>query len=198
MNPLSCEAVNFALKSHLMSVKSIKICLEESSVEDKSLLDVIFLMLDYHDIENIETNTKYGDLEKSLASDLSVQTAKAFRLYSTGQINEAFQITDEIVSKYGYYDDCLLIYIGCLVEMKKTVDLYELSHKLVTLSPENEITWYCIGCYYYCAGQHQLARKYFYKCTTVNPNFGYGWLAYGHSLSFDREHDQAMNCYLRA
>ena len=98
--------------------------------------------------------------------------------------------------------------------MKKTVDLYELSHKLVTLSPENEITWYCIGCYYYCAGQHQLARKYFCKfkncsytftqseyldkCTTVNPNFGYGWLAYGHSLSFDTEHDQAMNCYLRA
>ena len=51
MNPLSCEAVNFALKSHLMSVKSIKACLEESSVDDKSLLDVIFLMLDYHDIE---------------------------------------------------------------------------------------------------------------------------------------------------
>ena len=51
MNPLSCEAVNFALKSHLMSVRSIKTCLEESSVDDKSLLDVIFLMLDYHDIE---------------------------------------------------------------------------------------------------------------------------------------------------
>jgi hypothetical protein len=35
------------------------------------------------------------------------------------------------------------------------------------------------------------------KCTSINAGFGEGWLAYGHSLYYVDEHEQAMNCYLR-
>ncbi|KAL3100364.1 hypothetical protein niasHS_001667 [Heterodera schachtii] len=32
----------------------------------------------------------------------------------------------------------------------------------------------------------------------MNSGFGEGWLAYGHALFYMEEHEQAMNCYLRA
>jgi tetratricopeptide (TPR) repeat protein len=41
-------------------------------------------------------------------------------------------------------------------------------------------------------------ENFFHKSVSLNPNFGYGWLAHGHALSYDKEHEQAMNCYLRA
>uniref|UniRef100_A0A914Y6Q9 Uncharacterized protein n=1 Tax=Panagrolaimus superbus TaxID=310955 RepID=A0A914Y6Q9_9BILA len=82
--------------------------------------------------------------------------------------------------------------------MNKMVQLYELSHKLIEMEPERESTYYAIGCYYYIAEQYGAARKFFHKSVSINPNFGYGWLAHGHALSFDKEHEQAMNCYLRA
>ena len=31
----------------------------------------------------------------------------------------------------------------------------------------------------------------------MNSGFGEGWLAYGHTLFYVEEHEQAMNCYLR-
>lgn len=35
------------------------------------------------------------------------------------------------------------------------------------------------------------------KCTIMNPLFGEGWIAFGHVLTAESEHEQAMNCYLR-
>jgi hypothetical protein len=42
-----------------------------------------------------------------------------------------------------------------------------------------------------------LKDKFLDKCTTMNSGFGEGWLAYGHTLFYIDEHEQAMNCYLR-
>jgi hypothetical protein len=36
------------------------------------------------------------------------------------------------------------------------------------------------------------------KSTTMNASFGEGWVAYGHILYYSEEHEQAMNCFLRA
>lgn len=36
------------------------------------------------------------------------------------------------------------------------------------------------------------------KSTTINAGFGEGWVAYGHVLFYSEEHEQAMNCFLRA
>lgn len=53
MNPLSSEAVMFALKSHLLPVKSIRETLVGAKIkpDEKPLIDVIYLLLDYHSKE---------------------------------------------------------------------------------------------------------------------------------------------------
>uniref|UniRef100_A0A914YVZ5 Uncharacterized protein n=1 Tax=Panagrolaimus superbus TaxID=310955 RepID=A0A914YVZ5_9BILA len=54
MNPLSSEAVTFALKSQLLPIRKIRETLDlckNFKAEDKSLMDVIYLLLDYHSKE---------------------------------------------------------------------------------------------------------------------------------------------------
>jgi imidazoleglycerol phosphate synthase glutamine amidotransferase subunit HisH len=39
---------------------------------------------------------------------------------------------------------------------------------------------------------------HFSKATTLDSNFTYAWLAFGHSFSMEKEHDQAMAAYCTA
>ncbi|CAK5085406.1 unnamed protein product [Meloidogyne enterolobii] len=133
-----------------------------------------------------------------LSDDLSFQSANSFRLYSQGNVREAYNITSTIMHEFGYYSKCFLVHIGCLVHLSKTSELYQLGHSMVKLQPEREITWYTVGCYYYATGQYTTAKKFLNKCTTMNSGFGEGWIAYGHTLFYIDEHEQAMNSYLRA
>uniref|UniRef100_A0A0M3JBK8 Cell division cycle protein 16 homolog (inferred by orthology to a human protein) n=1 Tax=Anisakis simplex TaxID=6269 RepID=A0A0M3JBK8_ANISI len=84
-----------------------------------------------------------------------------------------------------------------LVHLRKSDELFMLSHKLVDNQPDHEFTWYAVGCYYYVIGQFGAAKNFLNKCITMNSSFGEGWLAFGHVLSAESEHEQAMNCYLR-
>uniref|UniRef100_A0A0N5AB37 TPR_REGION domain-containing protein n=1 Tax=Syphacia muris TaxID=451379 RepID=A0A0N5AB37_9BILA len=96
------------------------------------------------------------------------------------------------------FKDCLLVHIATLVLLQKHQDLFILGHKLVDTLPDNELSWYTVGCYYYSIRNYALAKNFFNKCTMMKPSFGEGWLAFGHVLTAESEHEQATNCYLRA
>uniref|UniRef100_A0A914CKR6 Uncharacterized protein n=1 Tax=Acrobeloides nanus TaxID=290746 RepID=A0A914CKR6_9BILA len=196
-NPYSKEAVQLALSSKLLSPEQIRLLLRQSTDPNNPVLDIIRLVLDYHNPQ-ADLPKESQSLQQALSEDLSFKAAYASRLYNDEQIDEAYKVSAELVHKFGFYMDCFLIYVACLVELKKTNELYIIGHRLVELHSEREITWYTVGCYYYATGQFSAAKKFLNKCTTMNPSFGEGWLAFGHALSQDKEHEQAMNCYLRA
>ena len=52
------------------------------------------------------------------------------------------------------------------------------------------MAWYAVGCYYYTAGQHGNARRYFGKATSLDDNFAPAWLAFGHAFAAQDESDQ--------
>ena len=52
------------------------------------------------------------------------------------------------------------------------------------------MAWYAVGCYYYAAGQHANARRYFGKATSLDDAFAPAWLAFGHAFSAQDESDQ--------
>lgn len=59
--------------------------------------------------------------------------------------------------------DCLLIHIAALVQLRKFEDLFILAHQLVDSQPDNEVSWYTVGCYYYSIGQLGAAKNFFSK-----------------------------------
>ncbi|VDM38787.1 unnamed protein product [Toxocara canis] len=135
---------------------------------------------------------------EALNEDFSVRTAKAIQYYRIGDIYQANKISTQVLEDAGMFQDCILVHVATLVQLRKSDELFILAHQLVDNQPDNELSWYTVGCYYYSIGQLGSAKNFLNKCTTMNSSFGEGWLAFGHVLSAESEHEQAMNCFLRA
>lgn len=129
----------------------------------------------------------------------------------------------------------LSVHVSCMVELKLKSQLFNFSHEMVSLYPNNAISWYSVACYYYLLKNYEGsshppsshgcslvvlsyvltsstticeepcflvdfywllpldARLYFNKCTICDPNFGPGWLGWGHSFAVEGEHDQVCS-----
>ncbi|XP_063367392.1 cell division cycle protein 16 homolog [Cydia amplana] len=87
---------------------------------------------------------------------------------------------------------------ACLVELKKSAELFAFAHTLVDAYPNSWTSWFAVGCYYYLIGKNELARRYLSKAKSLEPGAGCAWLAQGHSFAADNEHDQAMAAYFKA
>lgn len=139
------------------------------------------------------------DREKGLLSNnSSMLAAKAERLYYSAYFVDAYHLTSKILKREEFHSDCLIVHICLLVKLDKTNELFKLAHKLVDTYPDSHVSWYAVACYYVAIGNCEAAKRFFHKCTLLDPQFGEGWIGYGHSFAVEQEHDQAMNCYVKA
>jgi anaphase-promoting complex subunit 6 len=60
------------------------------------------------------------------------------------------------------------------------------------------VSWFGVGCYYYCIGKFDAARRFFHKATNMDPSLAVAWLGFGHSFAAQDESDQAMAAYRTA
>jgi anaphase-promoting complex subunit 6 len=60
-----------------------------------------------------------------------------------------------------YNTTILVVHISCLVELNLKNELFYLAHKLVDENPENFLSWYTVGAYYYLIGNNEKTRRYF-------------------------------------
>jgi len=88
--------------------------------------------------------------------------------------------------------------VATLVALSKTTELFTIAHKLIDSFPDLLISWYAVACYYYSIENYEAAKRFFHKCTLLDAQHGGSWIGYGHSFAVEQEHDQAMNCYVKA
>ncbi|KAJ0177638.1 hypothetical protein K1T71_006511 [Dendrolimus kikuchii] len=93
---------------------------------------------------------------------------------------------------------CVEVRTACLVELKRSADLFAFAHTLVDAYPNAWTSWFAVGCYYYVIGKSEFARRYLSKAKSLEPGAGCVWLAYAHSFAQEKEHDQAMAAYFKA
>ncbi|XP_059489771.1 cell division cycle protein 16 homolog isoform X2 [Neocloeon triangulifer] len=146
------------------------------------------------DVRYLESSDPRFQLSKSL----DCRAWQAERLYYNCDYHQCLDVTNNILKTDPYHPGCLPVHIGCLVQFNKANDLFQLAHRLVKLYPEEAISWYAVGCYYFVIGKSDPARRYLSKATMIDQLFGPAWLAYGHSFASENEHDQAMAAYFRA
>ncbi|PAV91360.1 hypothetical protein WR25_12622 [Diploscapter pachys] len=132
------------------------------------------------------------------AQDPRTMTKQAEEIYAKGDAANAYDITRQIVEKFGFYRDCMLLHINCLAQLDDSDALFLLSQRLVDSKPEDAYSWYAVALYYYTTKQYGLAKNYMAKATSINSRFGEAWLAFGHILAASCDSEQAQNCYLRA
>ena len=86
--------------------------------------------------------------------------------------------------------------MACACELNKKNDLFLLGHKLVEAHPSKAVSWFAVGCYYYCIKQYDSAERYFQKATGMEKDFAPAWIGYGHAFASQDESDQAMAAYV--
>ncbi|CAG9580060.1 unnamed protein product [Danaus chrysippus] len=130
-----------------------------------------------------------------LARSRSAEAAESRgrRLAAGGRWGEALKALDEA----GPWS-CAEVRAACLVELKRSSELFAFAHALVDSYPQAWTAWYAVGCYYYLIGKSEFARRYLSKACSLEAGAGCVWLAYGHSFAADNEHDQAMAAYFKA
>ena len=137
-------------------------------------------------------------LEHTMKNNLCLQVALAERHFYNCDYLACHQISVAVMKKDPFHDIALPIHISCLVELKKSNDLFLLAHRLVELYPEWAVAWFAVGSYYFLIGKQETARRYLSRATQLDRVFGPAWLAYGHSFALENEHDQAIAAYFKA
>ncbi|CAJ0960657.1 unnamed protein product, partial [Mesorhabditis belari] len=123
---------------------------------------------------------------------------QAQQQFNNNNVNAAYAYTKTIIKEYGLYRPALLVHLNCAASVKDTSSLFLLGHELVDRCPNDEISWYAVAMYYFMIGNNAAAKNFMNKATMMNSAFGEAWVAFGHILSAENEHEQAMNCYLKA
>ncbi|KAJ3257022.1 anaphase promoting complex subunit cdc16 [Boothiomyces macroporosus] len=107
----------------------------------------------------------------------------------------AYDILKEALQDCEHNMELLVPYIICLSQTMKINVLFVLVHELVDLFPKSCVSWFGVGVYYYHIGKYIEARR---KTVQMNPHFGPGWIAFGHSFSLEGEYDSAISTYSSA
>lgn len=92
----------------------------------------------------------------------------------------------------------LALYIGSMVKLKLSQELFYLGHQLVSNTPNDAYSWYCVGCYYFSCNKLDAAHKYIKRCLKKDPQLYLGWILLGHILSLQEESEQAVAAYRSA
>uniref|UniRef100_A0AC35UC73 TPR_REGION domain-containing protein n=1 Tax=Rhabditophanes sp. KR3021 TaxID=114890 RepID=A0AC35UC73_9BILA len=137
-------------------------------------------------------------LKMELEEDIDMRSLAALKHFNSGDSHQALTITEDLFKKYGSGTNLFYLHLAILTHLKKSSLLYEIAHDLVDKSPENELAWYAVGCYYLTIENWFAAKNFFHKAIQINSNFGAAWIAMGHANSLSGEHGQSLNCYSKA
>eukprot|EP00117_Sycon_ciliatum_P005401 scpid53756/ scgid9361/ Cell division cycle protein 16 homolog; Anaphase-promoting complex subunit 6; CDC16 homolog; Cyclosome subunit 6 len=135
---------------------------------------------------------------EGLESSSDVVACQALQAYTKYDVHSALDSSNLVLDRDPLHPFCLLVHLGCLVALEKKNELFALAHEAVQDFPEQATSWYAIGCYYLVVKEFEKARLHFSKATSLDPNFGLAWTAFGHAFGADGIHDQANTCYFSA
>ncbi|GBG90196.1 hypothetical protein CBR_g50377, partial [Chara braunii] len=134
----------------------------------------------------------------SLRDNSDLIACKADYHYHKGEYVQAYEVTNKLLERDPYHIQCMPVHLAAALELRRKNELFLRAHKLVQEYPHKAISWFAVGCYYYCIRQYDSARRYFCKATTLDGAFAPAWLGFGHAYAAQDESDQAMAAYRTA
>ncbi|KAL6538302.1 Cell division cycle protein 16 [Orobanche gracilis] len=222
-DPLCYEALECLIEGHMLT------CEEETTLlatlqfgpEDGWLSSFYSCLVKKYDKENV-VETKFEELELEVSN-----TNTSGKSLCTMKNN-----TDLLACKAEYYHQCERpfppkVYFGAFScghgawEFKRTLSngmqfSEGLSKKWLTVTCLfRALSWFAVGCYYYCIKKYDQSRRYFSigalfylivsthlgrkaKATSLDGTFAPGWIGYGNAYAAQEEGDQAMSAYRTA
>lgn len=113
-------------------------------------------------------------------------------------IGEAYRQSRQAYTVDPYDERALYIYVATMVELKLKTELFYLGHELVNSFPKRAMSWYTVGCYYWCCEKFDLAQKHLLKATKLDKRCAKAWVLLGHVMSALEESEQAIAAFRTA
>ncbi|TNY24498.1 cell division control protein 16 [Rhodotorula diobovata] len=137
--------------------------------------------------------------EYGLGEDPDVLCSRADELHSAMRYAECFKITSHILSHHPSHRLTLPLHLSCMHHLPNLRSkLFLVAHEMVDHEPDDAISWYAVGLWYFAGKRWEESRRFFGKSVLIDPRFGPAWLAYAHSFAYEGEHDQAITAYSTA
>ncbi|XP_019187177.1 PREDICTED: anaphase-promoting complex subunit 6 [Ipomoea nil] len=212
-DPLCYEALACLVENHMLT------CDEEASLlsslqfgaEDGWLSSFYSCLVKKYEKENV-VEAKFRELEqdgpsikpldKSLLCTLKTNTdllaCKAEYYHQCCEYQKCFELTSTLLEKDPFHLKSTLVHLAAAMELGHSNELYVMASNLVKDYPQQALSWFAVGCYYYCIKKYEQARRYFSKATSLDGTFAPAWIGYGNAYAAREEGDQAMSAYRTA
>ncbi|XP_010274424.1 PREDICTED: anaphase-promoting complex subunit 6 [Nelumbo nucifera] len=209
-DPLCYEALECLIDNHMLT------CEEETSLlsslqfgpEDGWLSSFYSCLIKKYDKENV-VEAKFTELEKgncginssdpsftnTLKNNTDLLACKAEYYHQCGEYQKCFDLTSVLLERDPFHLKCTLVHLAAAMELGHSNELYLMACNLVKDYPQKALSWFAVGCYYYCIKKYDQSRRYFSKATQLDGTFAPAWIGYGNAYAAQEEGDQAMFAY---
>ena len=167
IDALCTEALVYMLQNGLVGQRE-KVSLVEGAVASSVSRKLGWLETYYKGLlmqggRILPANERKGQLN---ATTLAQQ---AEYMYSRCRPEEAYRLAREayIIDPFDWKGG-VLVYIVSMVELGLKTELFYLGHELAQSHPGQAVTWYCIGCYYWCCKKLAMAQAFLQKATKLD------------------------------
>ncbi|KAL2466768.1 Anaphase-promoting complex subunit 6 [Abeliophyllum distichum] len=200
-DPLCYEALECLIEGHMLT------CEEETSLmstlqfgpEDGWLSSFYSCLVKKYDKEYV-VEAKFRELEQehTLKNNTDLLACKAEYYHQCGEYQKCFELTSILLEKDPFHLKCTLVHLAAAMELGHSNELYLMACNLVKDYPQKALSWFAVGCYYYCIKKYDQSRRYFSKATSLDGTFAPAWIGYGNAYAAQEEGDQAMSAYRTA
>ncbi|KAK9204196.1 hypothetical protein WN943_014454 [Citrus x changshan-huyou] len=140
----------------------------------------------------IENHMLTCELETSLLSSLEFGS-------EDGWLSSFYScLIKRLLEKDPFHLKCTFVHLAAAMELGHSNELYLMACNLVKDYPQKALSWFAVGCYYYCIKKYDQSRRYFSKATNLDGTFAPAWIGYGNAFAAQEEGDQAMLGYRTA
>ncbi|XP_047307026.1 anaphase-promoting complex subunit 6 isoform X2 [Impatiens glandulifera] len=162
---------------------------KETSVEAK-----------FRDLEEEDSNVKPSKQSFlcTLKNNTDLLACKADYYHQCGEYHKCFELTSLLLEKDPFHLKATLVHLAAAMELGHSNELYLMSCNLVKDYPQKALSWFAVGCYYYCIKKYDQSRRHFSKATTFDVTFPPAWIGCGNAYAAQEEGDQAMSAYRTA
>ncbi|CAN1297548.1 Anaphase-promoting complex subunit 6 [Linum perenne] len=179
------------------AVKADPLCYE---CNKESVVEANFRELE---TESCNDNPSSPYFMRTLKNDTDLLACKAEYYHQLGEYQKCFKLTYLLLEKDPFHYRTTVIHLAAAMELGNSNELYVMSCNMVKDEPQRmiyvrAISWFAVGCYYYCIKKYEQSRRYFSKATSLDGIFAPAWLGYGNAYAAKNEGDHAMSAYRTA
>lgn len=212
-DPLCYEALECLIENHMLTSEEEASLLSslQFAPEDGWLSSFYSCLVKKYDKETV-VEAKFTELEKqscninpsdpsficTLKNNTDLLACKAEYYHQCGEYQKCFELTAILLEKDPFHMKCTLVHLAAAMELGHSNELYLMACNLVKDYPQKALSWFAVGCYYYCIKKYDQSRRYFSKAANLDGTFPPALIGCGNAYAAQEEGDQAMLAYRTA